>query len=140
MADCISPSHDIVDVENAGEDGQERDGVDGEAEMHQSEGQEDQRDEAQEERAEDEGQEEDAINADAEEEAERPRGLRDPGKPSKSEIEEHEITHIPFRLWCSACILGRAKDKLHMRLAGGVRRQWSPSSSDGLLLHYRDEP
>ena len=103
-------------MENAGEDDQNGIGEDGEAEGHRDEGQEVQPGEAQEEIAEDEGQEENAM--DAEEEAERPRGLRDPGRPSKSEIEEHEITHIPFRPWCRACVLGRAKGKLHMRLVG----------------------
>ena len=126
MADSISPSHDIDDVENAGEDGQDMDEVGGEAEIHQSEGQEDQGEAAHEVEVEDAGQEEDVINADAEEEAERPRGLRDPGKPTKSEIEEHEISHIPFRPWCRACVLGRAKDKLHMRLVGAYANSGVP--------------
>ena len=129
MANSISPSQSIDDVENAGEDGQEEEAeIDGEADVHQGEGHGDQERATQEELDEDKGQEEDATEAEAEEEAERSRGLRDPGKPSKSEIEEHELTHIPFRPWCRACVLGRAKDKLHMKLVvyanSGVPRVW----------------
>ena len=38
------------------------------------------------------------------EEAERPRALRDPGRPSQVEIDEHDLTHIPYRPWCNACV------------------------------------
>ena len=53
---------------------------------------------------------------DVEEEAERQRGLRDPGTPTKAEREEHDLTHIPYRPWCDACVRGRAKDKRSLRL------------------------
>ena len=55
---------------------------------------------------------------DAEEEAERPRGLRDPGTPSAAEIAEHNLTHIPSRPWCSHCVRGKSKDKKSLRLCG----------------------
>ena len=41
-----------------------------------------------------------SVEHDAAEEAERPRGLRDPGMPSVAEIAEHDLTHIPARPWC----------------------------------------
>ena len=47
-----------------------------------------------------------------EEEAERPRGLRDPGMPSVTEIAEHDLTHIPARPWCKHCINGKGKDNI----------------------------
>ena len=46
-----------------------------------------------------------------EEEFQRPRVLRDPGQPSAAEIEEHNVTHIPYRPWCEACNRGKAKKK-----------------------------
>ena len=55
-------------------------------------------------------------DADIEEEAEVQRALRDPGTPSKAEREEHELTHLPYRPWCDACVRGRAKDKMSLRL------------------------
>ena len=49
---------------------------------------------------------------DEEGEAQRPHTLRDPGTPS--EVEEHNITHMPFRSWCPACVHGKTRDK-HQR-------------------------
>ena len=34
--------------------------------------------------------------------------------PSRAEIEEHELTHLPFRNWCRHCVKGRAR-KPHTR-------------------------
>ena len=36
-----------------------------------------------------------------------------PDGPSIHEREEHELTHIPFRSWCRACVRGRAKAQPH---------------------------
>ena len=32
-------------------------------------------------------------------EARPPEVLRDPGAPTQREVEEHNITHLPFRSW-----------------------------------------
>ena len=53
------------------------------------------------------------FNDEEEGEALRPAALRDPGAPSATEIERHNITHMPFRAWCSACVAGRARDRPH---------------------------
>ena len=60
----------------------------------------------------------DGDEQDAEEEAERPRGLRDPGTPSAAEVAEHNLTHIPTRPWCAHCVRGKSKDKRSLRLTG----------------------
>ena len=52
----------------------------------------------------------DGDGDDAEEEAERQRPIRDPGKPTKEMIDEHNISHIPFRPWCKACVGGKAEN------------------------------
>ena len=52
---------------------------------------------------------------DEEGEAQQPHTLRDPGTPSPGEVEEHNITHMPFRSWCPACVHGKARDKHHQR-------------------------
>jgi len=31
-----------------------------------------------------------------------------PSLPSAAEVEEHRISHLPFRSWCKECIIGRA--------------------------------
>ena len=53
----------------------------------------------------------DSIDADVDVEAEVQRAAVDPGQPTRGQREEHNLTHFPFRSWCRACVLGRAKDK-----------------------------
>ena len=36
-----------------------------------------------------------------------------PVKPSKREVEEHWICHIPYAAWCSCCVASRALDDAH---------------------------
>ena len=47
------------------------------------------------------------------EEARPPEVLRDPGAPTKKELEEHSTTHLPFRSWCPHCVAGKAQDRPH---------------------------
>jgi hypothetical protein len=54
-----------------------------------------------------------------EEEARRPKVLRDPCAPKKEEIEEHCINHMPYRSWCPSCVAGKARDRPHRKQ--GVR-------------------
>ena len=46
----------------------------------------------------------DAAGDDAEEEHEPPRAVRNPGQPTPAEVAEHNLTHIPFRPWCTHCV------------------------------------
>ena len=41
------------------------------------------------------------------------RVMRDPGQPSKEEIEEHNLDHTPYRSWCPHCAKARGPDKPH---------------------------
>ena len=43
-----------------------------------------------------------------------PRGLPAPTLPSKSEIELHNLTHIPYRSWCPHCVAARRKNDPHL--------------------------
>ena len=36
-------------------------------------------------------------------------------KPGKVEVQHHEITHLPFRQWCDACVAGRGVARPHRR-------------------------
>ena len=36
------------------------------------------------------------------------RMMRDPGQPSREEIEEHNVDHTPYRAWCPSCVKARA--------------------------------
>ena len=38
-----------------------------------------------------------------------------PTQPTDKEIEEHELTHLPFRKWCKECVQGRGMQAPHFR-------------------------
>ena len=46
------------------------------------------------------------------------KGARDPGQPSKSEREAHNLTHCPYRSWCEHCVRGQAVGRPHRRITG----------------------
>ena len=45
----------------------------------------------------------------------KPERMLDPIMPNKSEREEHEKTHLPFRNWCRHCVRGRGVNAPHRR-------------------------
>ena len=49
------------------------------------------------------------------EEARVPKVFRDPGAPRETEIEQHNVTHLPFRAWCLSCVEGNSRDRPHRR-------------------------
>ena len=48
-----------------------------------------------------------------EEEAIVPRKMKNPRQPTKIEVEEHNLTHMPFRQWCPHCVRGKAINSPH---------------------------
>ena len=47
--------------------------------------------------------------------------LVDPRRPSLAEVELHNLTHIPYRNWCSVCVRCRGKDLDHRRAVDDER-------------------
>ena len=45
----------------------------------------------------------------------RARPLPQPGLPSRQEVQEHELTHIPYRSWCVHCVRGAGRSDAHRR-------------------------
>ena len=41
--------------------------------------------------------------------------LMNPLLPSAREVEEHNISHLPFRNWCPHCVKGRGREADHRR-------------------------
>ena len=41
-----------------------------------------------------------------------------PTMPSAAEVEEHRITHIPYRCWCRDCVMGRGLGEQRGRNTG----------------------
>ena len=64
--------------------------------------------------------EEISIEAGNDTEVEPVRIAADPGKPTDRQIEEHRMTHIPFRSWCRWCVLGRGRGLQHRARAGSL--------------------
>ena len=60
------------------------------------------------------------------EEAKTPEVLRDPGAPTPKEVEQHNVTHLPFRSWCPHCVSGKAQDRSHKKR----ETQWSCRCED----------
>ena len=41
------------------------------------------------------------------------KALKTPFKPTQRMIYDHNISHLPFRAWCAACVRGRGKSNKH---------------------------
>ena len=41
--------------------------------------------------------------------------IKCPAAPTKEEIEEHMLTHVPFRSWCPHCTAGQSGRKGHFK-------------------------
>ena len=50
----------------------------------------------------DEGSEEEEV--DVSEDRRVPMKLQNPRLPTQAEIDEHTLTHLPFRSWCRHCV------------------------------------
>ena len=35
--------------------------------------------------------------------------------PTPKQVEEHNVTHLPFRSWCPYCVTGKAQDRPHKK-------------------------
>ena len=46
-------------------------------------------------------------------EASKPKPLQDPVKPTRCEVIEHNLTHLPYRSWCPDCVNRRGKALPH---------------------------
>ena len=51
-------------------------------------------------------------------EAQMPKTVKPPIKPTKEVVNEHMISHLPFRTWCAHCAKGKSKSKAHRRRSG----------------------
>jgi len=58
------------------------------------------------------------IESAAEEEGREPKVRTRIKGPTKKEREEHEATHIPFRVWCRHCVRGRGRNSHHKKAEG----------------------
>ena len=50
------------------------------------------------------------------EEAELPKTIKVDSRPSKEEVNRHNVTHMPYRRWCPHCVRGKAKRRAHRKI------------------------
>ena len=76
-----------------------------------------------------EGEEEEAEMQGVEGERIRPerekekvlKKILDPMRPTEKEVEQHNITHLPYRNWCPHCVRAKGKDADHRKAENGER-------------------
>ena len=39
--------------------------------------------------------------------------ILDPRLPTQAEVDEHNLTHLPYRNWCPICVQAKGKDMDH---------------------------
>ena len=66
-----------------------------------------------------EGRRDESHEDGAEEDCGPKRVAPDPGMPTQSEIDDHNVDHLPFRSWCVPCVEGKATGEQH-RCGGPV--------------------
>ena len=44
-----------------------------------------------------------------------PRKLLDPKLPSQKEVDEYNLSHLPYRSWCPCCVAGKGKVASHFK-------------------------
>lgn len=55
--------------------------------------------------------------------AQQVRIVRSGYSPTKSEVAEHRISHLPFRDWCEHCVKGRSKGLPHRIKEGAAKEE-----------------
>ena len=43
-----------------------------------------------------------------------------------TEVDQHELTHLPFRCWCHDCVRSKGKESPHNESSPGGRVEGSP--------------
>ena len=72
----------------------------------------------------------------AEEEADPTKSPPTPVMPTQSEVEEHRISHIPFRCWCPECVEAMGREDPH-RTIDHERRKVPTIAIDYMFLTYK---
>ncbi len=76
---------------------------------------------------------------DAEQEAIKAKAIPAPYQPTQQEIEEHNLTHLPYRSWRRHSVRGRGKSRAHIQLDAEKSHTVPHVSSDYVFLGQEDE-
>ena len=87
----------------------------------------------------DEGFAHDEPDGQAEQEAVPARAVRVPTKPSKQEVDEHMLTHLPYRSWCPHCVRGKSKGRRHVTTVGKTPKEIPTVAVDYMFVNEKNE-
>lgn len=73
------------------------------------------------------------------EEARKAKGKKVGKKPSRAEVEDHNLTHIPFRSWCAHCVKGRAVADPHWDQGSKEEEEIPTVSADYMYMKKKKE-
>ena len=63
-----------------------------------------------------------------------------PIQPSKKEVEEHEVTHYPYRSWCRYCVAARGRRDKHASVSQSIDDEIACIACDyGFFTSKEDE-
>ena len=68
---------------------------------------------------------------DVEQDVEPLKSASSPTLPCPAEVERHRLTHLPFRSWCWACIMGRGLGMMRGQHAGRLHNIATIGSTTG---------
>ena len=63
------------------------------------------------------------------------RSAPKPTQPSKAEMDEHMLSHLPFRSWCAHCVKGKSKSKRHPYAAHSSDHELPTVTIDYMFLN-----
>jgi len=66
------------------------------------------------------------IQEEVEEEEAKPVVPKEIGAPSKEEVRQHMVNHIPFRSWCEHCVKGKSGGNRHSKKKRGELEDREP--------------
>ena len=98
--ECLTPVRPYIDSKSEGN-------LQGKGGPHELECLGEEKEQQGEEASQEVGGQEQEEAEEPEEEGRVPRAALDPRQPTKAEIAEHNLTHVPFRSWCKYCIWGK---------------------------------
>ena len=84
-------------------------------------------------------EEEETGRAEEGEEARIPKTLPTPVYVSKTERDEHELTHTPYRSWCEYCVRCRGRNAQHRSKGEDKKGQVPRIAFDYWFMSHQDE-
>ena len=69
----------------------------------------------------------------------RPVTITDPNQPTKTEIEEHNVTHTPYKPWCRHCVRGKGRSDRHFKHKSDTESQVPTISFDYCFLGQKGQ-